>query len=324
MKKKTIFFSFKPTGGNFGGGAFFVTNMIDYLKKRNHKITFELEKGIDIIFITDPRKDKKGKNKKYSVDDFIKYKKNNPNVKIIHRINECESKREKTIGIDNLIIKTMKIADRIIFITNWLQEYYIEKYKISTTNCSVIINGCNQNFFFPEQHRNFKIINQDTKVKLITHHWSSNYLKGFEIYNKIDEYLEKHSNEFALTFVGNYNQNYTPRNINLLPPSCDMELANILRNHDIYLTASQNEPCGMHQLEGMSCGMPILYREGSGGIKETCGNAGLEFSDFNDFLEKLQLIKNEYSLFKNNINYELLSSNRCCKHFYKIIKSLYK
>ena len=147
-------------------------------------------------------------------------------------------------------------------------------------------------------------------------------MKGFEIYNKIDEYLGKHPDEFELTFVGNYNENYTPKNITVLPPECDMRLGIILLEHDIYLTASQNEPCGMHQLEGMSCGMPILYREGSGGIKETCGNAGLEFSDFDDFLEKLQNVKKDYDIFRNNINYGWLSSKRCCKQFYKIIKKL--
>jgi len=319
---KKVFFTFEPKGGSFGGGAFFVTNMIEYLKKRGYKITFTLEKGIDIIFITDPRKGKKGSSKSYSIDDIIQYKKRNPKVKILHRINECETKREKSIGIDQLLLKTMKISDRIVFITQWLQDYFIKKYNISTKNCSVVVNGCNPNFFFPPNKNQEKVIEERTKVKLITHHWSSNYLKGFEIYNKIDEYLGKHPDEFALTFVGNYNQNYTPKNITVLSPECDMRLGNILREQDIYLTASQNEPCGMHQLEGLSCGMPILYREGSGGIKETCVNAGLEFSNFDDFLEKLQQIKKEYGLFKNNINYGWLSSHRCCKQFYKIIKNV--
>ena len=317
---KKVFFTFKPKGGSFGGGAFFVTNMIEYLKKRGYKITFTLEKGIDLIFITDPRKGKKGSSKNYSIDDIIQYKKRNPKVKILHRINECETKREKSIGIDKLLLKTMKIADQIVFITQWLQDYFVKKYNISTKNCNVVVNGCNPNFFFPENQE--KVIEDSTKVKLITHHWSSNYLKGFEIYNKIDDYLGTHPDKFEFTFVGNYNENYTPKNITVLPPECDMRLGNILRSHDIYLTASQNEPCGMHQLEGMSCGIPILYRQGSGGIKETCGNAGLEFSDFDDFLEKLQNIKKDYDIFKNNISYEWLSSKRCCKHFYKIIKKL--
>ena len=319
---KKIFFTFKPKGGSFGGGAFFVRNMITYLKKRGHKVTFTLEKGIDIIFITDPRKGKKSSSKSYSIDDIIKYKKLNPKVKILHRVNECEIKRDKVIGIDQILLKTMKIADKIIFITQWLQDYFVNKYNISTINCSVVINGCNNEFFFPKKENDKKVIEENTKIKIITHHWSRNYLKGFEIYNKIDEYLNENPHEFSFTFVGNYIKDFKPTNITVLPPECDMKLGNILREHDIYLTASQNEPCGMHQLEGMSCGMPILYREGSGGIKETCGNAGLEFSDFDDFLEKLQQIKKDYEFFKNNINYTWLSSQRCCKNFYKNIKKL--
>ena len=55
-----IFFTFKPSKSNYGGGAFFVENLIKYLKNLNYKITYNLENDIDIIFITDPRK---GKNK---------------------------------------------------------------------------------------------------------------------------------------------------------------------------------------------------------------------------------------------------------------------
>ena len=42
-----------------------------------------------------------------------------------------------------------------------------------------------------------------------------------------------------------------------------------LKKHDIYLTASLYEPGGIHQLEGMAVGLPVLYRNNSGGIQES-------------------------------------------------------
>ena len=44
-----------------------------------------------------------------------------------------------------------------------------------------------------------------------------------------------------------------------------MELADELKKHHIYVTASVNEPSGNHHIEAAQCGLPILYLD-SGGI----------------------------------------------------------
>ena len=68
---KTIFFSLEPPDGSYGGGAFFVKNMIKHLKNKGYNITFQLEPGIDLLFIIDPRH---GAYKKYSLDNILQYK----------------------------------------------------------------------------------------------------------------------------------------------------------------------------------------------------------------------------------------------------------
>ena len=309
-----IFFSLEPHKGSYGGGSFFVKNFIQFLKEKKYQITFNLEDKIDIIFIIDPRKNKKF-NKKYSIDDIINYKKKNQNTKIIYRVNECDIKREKSINIDPLIVKTIEIADYVVFISKWLQNYFIKKYGLKIKNYSCILNGCNSNYFFPNKNINL----DKNKIKIITHHWSDNYLKGFEIYNKLDGLLSKYKN-IEFTFVGRYNKKYKPKNIKLISPKSDMELANIIRNHDIYLTATQNEPCGMHHLEGISCGLPILYYKGGGAIKEACGGVGEEFQNIDDFFNKLNLIIQNYNTYRSKINYIFLSSNRCNNEYIKIIE----
>ena len=89
--------------------------------------------------------------------------------------------------------------------------------------------------------------NYDSKV----HHWSNNYNKGFYIYNKIDKLLDQ-CKLFEFTYIGRYNRDYTPKNIRLIKPMFGKELGDELRKHHIYVTASLNEPCGMHQLEGIA------------------------------------------------------------------------
>ena len=77
----------------------------------------------------------------------------------------------------------------------------------------------------------------------------------------------------------------------------DYKIAKILRNCDIYFTASKNEPAGMHFLEGLASGLPILYLD-SGGNTEYCKEYGLAI-DKNNILEKLFQIKSNYSFFQN-------------------------
>ena len=60
----------------------------------------------------------------FPIIDVINYClfKNNKTL-IIHRINECNSKRYNSrIDIDNLLKKTNKFADHTIFVSKWLKN----------------------------------------------------------------------------------------------------------------------------------------------------------------------------------------------------------
>ena len=141
-----IFFNLKPPKGSYGGGSFFVQNLTQYLLERNYYVTYELEPDLDFIIIIDPRK---GINKKYGIEDILKYVnnlKNNKKIKLIYRVNECDIKRLKSINIEPLIIKTIQSVDKVIFVSKWLQNYYIEKYKLKLNNYNFILNGCNTKF----------------------------------------------------------------------------------------------------------------------------------------------------------------------------------
>ena len=305
-----ILFTLKPKNKASGGGNFFVNNLMAFLKDKNHSVVFNFEDNIDLIIIINPIKNKSNHISYNQVND---YKKNNPNVKIIHRVNECDIKREKSINIEPKLLEAMKIADKVIFVSKWLEEYFITKYKLKI-NSTAILNGCNREHFFP------KTKNLSKKIKIVTHHWSDNFLKGFHIYNEIDKLLKKHKN-LEFVYIGRYNKNYTPKRIKLVPPKKGLELGSLLRDCDIYLTATQNEPGAMHYLEGISCGLPVLYCTGGGGVQEICYKYGEEFSDIDTFLEKLEVIKNNYNNYVNKIDYKYLSSERCCQQYYdEIIK----
>lgn len=316
-----IFITLKPDkkSSSNGGGNYFVMNLEKYLKNNNFEVTYELKGHIDLIFIIDPRKNP-AFNKNYDLNDILEYKKNiNPKVKLIYRVNENDIKREKSINIEPILVKTMKNVDFVVFVSEWLKNYFVDKYKLKL-KCSSIINGCNtKDFFYDSNIAKFK----NNKIKLVTHHHSSNYLKGFHIYNKIDKLLESNKN-IEFTYIGNYNENYKPKNINLLPSANGKKLGDLLRNHDIYLTATQYEPGAMHYVEALSCGLPVLYCINGGGTKEVCKIYGEEFHDIETMLNKCKKIKNNYNNYIKNIDYNYLSSKRCCEDYLKLIQNILK
>lgn len=304
-----IYFTLKPRSTPYGGGNFFVKNIVSALLQMQHTVTYNLEPGIDIIFIIDPRN---------CYESIVNYKRQYPNTKIIHRVNENDIKRDRSINIEPLLVKTMKIADRVVFVSKWLQQYYLNKYKLhGQLNCTAIINGCDEKIFYPLENRQ---VPKD-KIKLVTHHFSSNYLKGFHIYNELDKLLDSEQ-DFEFTFIGNYNQNYQPKNIKLIGACTGKELADHLRSADVYLTATQNEPGAMHYIEGLSCGLPVLYAINGGGAHEVCSPYGEEYSDIASFKEKLTIIRNNYMQYTSRIDYSFLSKDRCCGEYLNLIQEL--
>jgi glycosyltransferase involved in cell wall biosynthesis len=78
-------------------------------------------------------------------------------------------------------------------------------------------------------------------------------------------------------------------------------LAEILRGQDIYITASENDPCSNSLIEGMACGLPAIYRN-SGGHPELVKSAGLPFNSHEEIPGLITDVMNNYDGYVNNIN----------------------
>ena len=309
-----IYFNLIPPENeiSYGGGLFFVKNLSNYLKKQGIFIANELSKDLDLIFIIDPRK---GPYKKYSHTQLLEYCENTK-IKLIYIVNECDKKRQNSIGIEPIILDTISKCDHVVFISNWLKEYYINNYNIKTPY-SIINNAADTSVFIPNLNKKL-----DKKlIRIVSHHWSNDYMKGFEIYNKLDKILPKYP-WLKFTFIGNYNNLFKPKNINLKKPISGDKLADELKKHDIYLTASLYEPGGIHQLEGMASGLPVIYRTNSGGIKETCNESGIEFNNMDDLISKIKYTIDNYNQLIEKIDYNFIGYDRCGKQYFNLINNL--
>lgn len=289
----------------WGGGAHFVSAMADYFNDHGHTVVNSLYEEPDVIFMIDPRWEDGGSDAHMLFD----YKQQNPNVMIIHRINECD-KRKGTNEIDELIIRSNVIADKTVFISSWLKDYFAEK-GLDPKNTSVITNGCRQDFY----HKSVKKISNP--VKIVTHHWSDNYMKGFDVYQFLDQFSSLNNLEF--TYIGRWNSSIPRSNTKLIAPLYGEALGDELRKHHVYVTASRWEPCGMHHIEGASCGLPVLFHADGGGINEICKNHGIEFNDSQTLINGLERIISNYDVFVSQINNESLSMERCCRQYMELL-----
>ena len=303
-----IFFNRVPRHEPYGGGNQFLVRMVEMLRDRGHNVVFHLEPEIDIIFMIDPRPGDIG----YSVEHISEYKRIFPKTKILHRVNECDA-RKSTNFMDDLLVNSMKKADHVVFISRWLQDYF-ENLGFNG-NSSVVYNGCDLRNCGPEESHTLA-----DPIRLVTHHWSDNYMKGFDIYVEIDKFLIKNPGSFDFTYIGRYWNGYTPQSTKVISPKSGRDLGDELKKHDVYVTASRNEPCGMHHIEGAASGLPVLYHSETGGIKELCQKHGIEFSNFDEFLAGLDRVKNNYSSYRKMIDVPSLDINSCCDKYIDIIE----
>ncbi|MCB9422437.1 MAG: glycosyltransferase family 4 protein [Ardenticatenaceae bacterium] len=171
-----------------------------------------------------------------------------------------------------------------------LQSYYsLEMYRqmgMEFKSPHVIMNAVDPAIFHA---RNRIPFDRSRKIHLIAASWSDNPNKGASILKWIEEHLDWARFEF--TFVGQSPLQF--ERIRMLPPVPSPQLADLLRQHDIYIAASRHDPCSNALIEALSCGLPALYLN-SGGHPEIVEEAGLGFDSEKEVPELLDRLVAEY------------------------------
>jgi glycosyltransferase involved in cell wall biosynthesis len=300
-KEILIFSNFETTVGPYGGGNQFIRNLGIFIKNTSgFSLTFKLKKKIDLYLIIDIRK---GKRKKYSIEEILLDRKRFGRGKIVCRINDSNLTRQNS-GPEELIYKYLKEIDFLIFNSQFICNYYLNKYpEIKSKPFSVILNSANPRYFYPRGKSDFT----NRKIIIVTHHWSDNINKGYAIYYELFKFCSNNS-QFEFRFIGRkFNESFSNKNhaFPILGPFKEEELGKHLRECDIYLTASINDSCPMHVLEGLACGLPIMYIDAPGGAKEICEMSekvvGESFITFEDLIDKLNLIVGNYDFYYQNV-----------------------
>lgn len=222
-------------------------------------------------------------------------KKKFPSKIFVHRIDgPIQLYRGKDKAVDNIIFKTDKLlADGVIFQSDWSKKENCKLHQYFPKYEKVIFNAPDQIIFNKANRRNF---NPQGKIKLIAVSWSNNLKKGFDIYKYLDEHLD--FKRYEMLFVGNTPVSF--KNIKVIKPIVSSELAGVLKQNDIYITASQKDPCSNALIEALSCGLPAAALN-DGGHPELLQKGGEIFTSQKDIVEKIEKVAQNYYFYQKNL-----------------------
>ncbi|MBI5370020.1 glycosyltransferase [Candidatus Uhrbacteria bacterium] len=303
--------------GAFGGGNQFGKLLTQYLREHGHEVFFDLHQpDLDLILMTDPRTSLS--SVAFGPLQIMRYVHDiNPSVLLVQRVNECDE-RKGTHRLNRLLSAANEIMDHTIFISAWLEQLH-RKQNPFTKNISVIKNGGDRSIFTYQK----KHLPMDRKIRLVTHHWSANWNKGWDVYMHLDHLLATTNlgEQLEFTYIGNVPAKTPLKAIHVIPPLSGAELAQELHRHDVYISASLNEPAGMHHIEATLCGLPILFRI-SGALPEYCQDYGVGFEGPKDVEVSLTNLLNNYDFYTQQLERYPFSSEAMCHDYIHLFEQL--
>jgi len=238
----------------------------------------------------------------FNPEYLYKVKRTKPAIRMVHRVDGPKaSYRGNDDGSDRKVWEYNRdLADASIFQSQFsLQEYcrmgfeFINPVVIPNAVDPVIFHAQNR-LAPPDGHR---------KIKLIATAWSDNPNKGADVHQWLDQNLDHNRYEFC--FVGRTQVELTKTRVVAPVPSA--ELAALLRDHDIYIAASINDPCSNALLEALACKLPIVYRQ-SGGHPELVKKGGVGFCGVDDILDAIDQAANNYQILQQAIDLPSIES----------------
>lgn len=220
---------------------------------------------------------------------------------MIHRVDGPISVyRGENSEIDKKIWKmNHELAEKTIFQSQYSLDKHLEM-GLAFKNATVIPNASDSEIFNTQGRISPPAGKR--KTRLIATSWSDNPKKGGPTLAWLDEHLD--TNKYELTFVGRTQAKF--KNAKLIDAVPSHELARILKEHDIYIAPSQDDPCSNALIEALACGLPAVYLK-SGGHPELARNGGVAFTGTDDLLNAIDKVADHFETYQGKIEVTPLS-----------------
>ena len=294
---------FKFVIGPWGGGNQFLNNLKKAWERQDKYCNNP--KDADFILF----------NSHHQFKNVIKLKLKYPQKLFVHRIDgPMSGYRKHNTLLDKLIFLFAKeLADGVVFQSQWsLNKSKILGYTSKSFE-KVIHNRSDREIFYPSKVYSSII---KGKIKLIALSWSSNLKKGFDIYSYLDKNLD--FNKYEFTFIGNSPVKFT--NIKQLKPMSPEDISTHLRESHIMVFASEVESCSNTIIEGLSCGLPIIYKNDSSN-PEIVKQSGLPFSTGREAINVISKLMKNYNEYKESI--DISSIIQVADEYYSLFQEIH-
>lgn len=232
------------------------------------------------------------------------------NCRMIHRVDgPLGVYRGRDDGSDKRIWQiNQELADTTIFQSQYSYQKHLE-LGLEFKSPTVIMNAANPRIFNANNRIAF---DRQRKIRLISVSWSDNLNKGAETYKYIEDNINWDRYEY--TFVGRSPIQF--ERIKMVKTLPSGQLAELLRQHDIFITASRYDPCSNALTEALSCGLPAIYIN-SGGHPEIIREGGLRFNFNEEITNILDQMVEGYEYYQNQI--DLLSISEVAEKYLTIM-----
>lgn len=214
--------------------------------------------------------------------EVIRLKKAKPSLKVIHRVDGpiavVRGHASDLLADQSIALFNEALADATVYQSVW-SAMLCKQLGLGRAHASQVIGNAPDAQFF---HAHGRPARPQGKIRIIATSWSSNWRKGFDVYRWLDVNLD--FSRFEFTFVGNSPVKF--QHIRHVPPVASEQLARLLRDHELYLTASVDDPCSNALMEALACGLPAVARQ-SGGHPEMVGSRGVVFHGTGDVLSAI-------------------------------------
>jgi glycosyltransferase involved in cell wall biosynthesis len=272
----------KPPWG--GGNQFLMALGSELEQGAVRLVTNRLRADVDVYLLNSVH---------FDVESFLRFKRDR-HIRVVHRIDgPIQLIRGHDDGNDDRCFElNAELADATVVQSHWSYRQMIA-LGYRPVKPVLVYNAANPAIFHSRGRRRFS---RDRKVRIIASSWSDNSRKGGATYKWLEENLDW--DRFEFTFVG--------RTSVALERACCVDavpsetLAELLREHDIYITASHRDPCSNALIEALSCGLPAIYHDG-GGHPELVGHGGLGFREPEEIPSLLDAVVEHYETFQRLI-----------------------